>query len=88
MQYILSEEEMAEHKKVVSELKRLQGQLPTLSKLQEFATMVANKLPVESGWYKGKVWGCILTKPKNDEWYCDDCPAREICPHPYKAWSK
>jgi hypothetical protein len=60
--------------------------LPTTAKLQEFCTMIANTVPVAKGWYKGKVWECILTLDR--EWYCDDCPARNVCPHPNKHWSK
>lgn len=45
-----------------------------------------------------KPWGCILTyeaeaKAKgehyyHDDWYCDQCPVQDICPHDWKSWSK
>jgi len=82
MQYILSQEEMDANRQKLSDMSRL----PSPKKLQEFCTMVANTLPVKGGWYAGKVWQCILTVKQ--EWYCDDCPARDICPHPSKHWSK
>jgi len=54
--------------------------------LQDLCTRVANNEPVKEGWYKGKPWGCILTE--EGEWYCDDCPVQDICPHDYKEWSQ
>lgn len=57
--------------------------------LQAFCTRVANELPIQ-GWHTHdgppKPWGCLLTAAQ--DWYCDDCPARDICPHPDKEWSK
>lgn len=58
-------------------------------KLQEFCTRVANEMPILWGWSadeKPKPWGCILTK--TTEWYCDSCPAKDLCPHTPKEWSK
>lgn len=54
--------------------------------LQDLCTRVANSEPVKEGWYAGRPWGCVLTR--EDEWYCDDCPVTNVCPKPYKAWSK
>ena len=83
MQYILSQEEMADTSKKLEAASRL----PSVKKLQAFCTMVANTLVLTSGWRKGSVWGCILTE-KEEEWYCDDCPAQEVCPYDAKHWSK
>lgn len=82
MQYILSEEEMAAHHKKLDESRHL----PTTKELQKFCTMVADNMLVKQGWYKGKAWGCILTR--KEEWYCDDCPAKDICPYTSKHWSQ
>jgi len=63
---------------------------PTKRELQEFCTRVANEMPVRWTWGEGKdtpkPWGCILTVKR--EWYCDECPARRLCPHDNKNWSK
>jgi hypothetical protein len=82
MQYLLSPEEWARLQDQVKAAKRL----PTQEALQNFCTYVADNLVLTEGWYKGKPWGCILTK--SYEWYCDDCPARHVCPHEDKEWSK
>lgn len=82
MQYVLSKEEMDEQRRITGVL----ALLPSVEKLQEFCSFVSDKLVLTSGWAKGRAWGCILTSsPRN---YCDDCPAKEVCPHPYKQWSK
>lgn len=82
MQYILSQEEMDEQLGKLAALERL----PSVAELQKFCTFVAENLILTSGWRKGHVWGCILTTDR--EWYCDECTARKICPHPNKHWSK
>lgn len=82
MKYLLDQEELDALNKRANAAKGY----PTKEKLQEFCTMVANSLPVQGGWMDGKVWGCILTE--EDEWYCDSCPAQDICPNDYKSWSK
>lgn len=56
--------------------------------LQNLCTRVANHEPVVWGWGTTpdpKPWGCILTK---GQWYCDQCPVSDMCPHPNKEWSK
>ena len=82
MQYLLTQEEYSDLLSKIEEKKRF----PSEKELQKFATMIANEVPVKSGWDKGKVWGCIKTVEY--EWYCDDCPAQKICPYPLKSWSK
>lgn len=84
MQYVLSQEEMDATRQKASALDRL----PSVEKLQEFCTFVADNLILTTGWAKGRVWGCILSKPDRMCNYCDDCPAKGLCPYEYKEWSK
>jgi len=81
MQYLLTEEEFNNLTKKATEAE----DLPNKKDLQELCTLAANSIPLKSGWMKGKVWGCILTR---SDWYCDECPARKVCPHPRKKWSQ
>ena len=76
MQYILSQEEMDKVTNASAKLKKL----PDLGKLQEFCTFVSNNLILAEG------WGCMLTIER--EWYCDECPAKDVCPYDNKHWSK
>ena len=82
MQYLLSEEEWKDIQEKLSIIRKL----PDKKLLQKVCTEVSNNMLVQKGWYKGKAWGCILTV--KEEWYCDDCPVKDICPHEYKEWSK
>ena len=82
MQYVLTEDEMAAQQRNNDTLARL----PSVDDLQKFCTMVSDSLILTEGWAKGRVWGCILTVGKRN--YCDDCPAKDVCPYPYKNWSK
>jgi hypothetical protein len=81
MMYILTQEEFdalqEKNRKITEEAQKV---------LQDLCTRVANSEPVKKGWYAGKPWGCILST--DDEWYCDDCPVRKVCPHRYKRLSK
>jgi len=81
MQYILTEEEYIELKRVKNV-----KELAEVEKLQDFCTMVCNTLPVLF-WNntEPRIWECMLTK---EEWYCDGCPSSEICPYEYQNWSK
>ena len=89
MQYILNEKEYA----VLSQ-KKSDNEIIAL---QNFCTLAANYIPVKVRWSKDqKPWGCILN-PEEDRSdntfsgagaYCDECPARVICPYPYKEFSK
>lgn len=81
MQYLLTQDE---YKELVDCSKKITAREE--KKLQEFCTFVADNLILDSGWKKGETWGCILSE--EDEWYCDDCPAREVCPYEFKSWSK
>ena len=59
-------------------------------KLQTLCTKIADEMPVKWEGWQGKPiiepWGCILTK--GHEWYCDNCPVREICPNQHKTYSQ
>lgn len=82
MQYILTQEEL----NALNERARRGEKAPNKKKLQALCTLVADNIPVKGGWMDGKVWGCILST--KEEWYCDECPAREVCPYEYQSWSK
>lgn len=81
MQYILTEEEYTSLNTKSVELSKY----PKLDKLQKFCTDVAENLVLKKGWAKGRVWGCVITETTE---YCNDCPSKEICPYPYKHYSK
>ena len=57
--------------------------------LQDLCTKVADHMPIVTWINDGKPtpWGCILSQSER-EWYCDDCPVKEVCPHPHKRWSQ
>ena len=49
--------------------------------------VICNAMPVKVSWCDQiEPWGCILTS--EDEHYCDECPVRRICPHPWKKYSQ
>ena len=75
MQYLLTQEELDELEKHKLEFtKKFERQLGKLCKL------AADHVPVNAGWRdtEPSPWGCIYSE--EDEWYCDDCPAKEVCP--------
>ena len=82
MQFILTPEEFT----TLNAKAQKADLAPDQRKLQELCTLAANAIVIKEGWRAGHVWGCILTV--EHEWYCDDCPAREVCPTPHKHWSK
>lgn len=89
MQYILSDEEFKALSARANAGDALVKRMPSVKELQKLCSLVADHVPVEKGWYKGKAWGCILTTKKSGyEWYCDDCPAQNACPYPNKNWSQ
>lgn len=83
MQYLLTKEELDALHAQINEKARM----PTQKALQEFCTHVAETEVLTTGWRKGHVWGCILNA-KTSMQYCDDCPAKKICPHPHKSHSQ
>jgi len=86
MQYILTQEEFDELNKVKQHKFDV-----TTKQLQKLCTKIANEMPVTWGWGgpDPKPWGCIHTRLEddNEEWYCDECPVKSICPST-KNWSK
>jgi hypothetical protein len=85
MQYILTEQEYKDLKTIQTTAK-----LENTKKLQTLCSLIADKMPVDWTWGEPgeKPWGCILTRDKVYEWYCDQCPVRDICPYPNKHYSK
>lgn len=61
-------------------------------KLQELCTRIADTMPINCNFPKQKdrPWGCKITAENlhGNEWYCDNCPVQEICPHEDKEYSK
>lgn len=92
MQYILSQEEMDEVNQLRKDVKVVNELFKREAKLQRICTKAANEWPVKYwGRKEAEPWGCKITMEKNkevDEWYCDNCPVQEICPYPFKGWSK
>lgn len=83
MQYLLTEDE---HKELMREVKTWRALRFSMEDLQKFCTIVADRMPVKVPWSDAeRPWGCIITK---NDGYCDQCPAKMICPHPDKEWSK
>lgn len=87
MQYILSEEEMAEIHRLNATLAMYDRIFPDQQTLQETCKKIANEWATHTA-YDGSLrpWGCILTV--EGEHYCDQCPVRKICPFPHKDFSK
>jgi len=84
MQFLLTQEELTEL------TKKAQSRVDlgfSLEELQTFCSFVADRLPIHRDWNPEakEPWGCILTSKTE---YCDACPARQICPHKDKSWSK
>jgi hypothetical protein len=99
MQYLLTEDEMAE----VRRLREVGARLPSLEALTNIARHVAcqmaevgNDLP-NGRQPTDKPHGCIHVDGSGPQaptalrpqkpWYCDRCPAAGFCPQP-KEWSK
>jgi len=83
MQYILTEEEYTELKKT----RKLEDAV-NKEKLQELCTLVANHAPATRPWDKENTspWHCGINS--KHESYCDHCPCQDLCPNPFKEWSK
>ena len=86
MQYLLTQQEYeALHRE-----KQLRTAVQT-AELQALCTLAAQHIPIVVKWMTDKTprpWGCILGPNEQDPKYCDCCPAREVCPHDRKEWSK
>jgi endonuclease III len=85
MQYILTEKEYNELLDYKDNIIRKKDEA-----LLEACRNVANLLPINVYWEEEEEklvpWGCI--KDKDYQWYCDECPVRDICPEKNKEWSK
>jgi len=85
MQYILTQEEFD----FLQKQAKRGREAPTDEDLQKLCTRMADEMPVAKRWLMEGAplspWGCIIT---TDTEYCDDCPARAICPNKYKIFSK
>lgn len=83
MQYLLSEEEYRQfheaHERQVAELNK---------KLLKVCQQVADHKPIKWGWGvpdDPKPWSCIHSQK---DWYCDQCPVKDVCPEGRKKWSQ
>lgn len=85
MQFLLSEEEYREiHRTKVQRTEEQKAELQTL------CTLAAQHIPIVCKWdVSGKthIWGCILGPEIQSPGYCDDCPARGVCPYEHKEFS-
>lgn len=89
MQYILSEEEYQQLKQAPLLIQQEKEKV-----IMELCRRVANSENVKVSWRKydeskgivPEPWGCI--HDQENEWYCDQCPVRKICPEKYKNLSK
>lgn len=81
MQYILTQEEFNElqekAKKITEDGQKL---------IADLCRRIANSEPVAISWANTDApWGCVQD---HDDHYCDHCPVQDVCPHPWKYWSK
>jgi len=86
MQYLLTEQEMQALRS--EQQTKLRA---STEELQALCTLAAMHVPIVVEWSRDKVprpWGCILGPREQDPKYCDRCPARNVCPHPAKEFSK
>jgi hypothetical protein len=83
MQYLLTEDE---YKEVLALREHCKKRHLSISdkKLGVLCVTIADTMPVKWPWGPGKEtpmpWGCITT---HEDWHCDECPVREICPLPH-----
>lgn len=83
MQYILTQEEYDKLNQKVKDVEKSNYQT-----ILDLCQMVSDNMIIGVSWSKEKEpWGCILTKGE-DNWYCDECPVKKVCPYKYKNWSK
>lgn len=89
MQYILTQEEYANLRCAQSASLHA-----SMAELQELCTAAANHVPVPTpDWAGGdntpEPWGCRNDPNSNNyDGYCDNCPAKNICPSMDKEFSK
>lgn len=86
MQYILTQQELDALRSEEKQRTDTRAQ-----ELQALCTLAAQHIPVVVEWSVNptpRPWGCILGPREQNPGYCDRCPARKVCPHPGKEWSK
>ena len=86
MQYLLTEEEYNELR-IQNNAKQRECDII----INDLCQTVANHLPVHvsdphSPIQKQEPWKCI--RSVKYEWYCDNCPVKDICRWPNKVFSK
>ena len=82
MQRLLTEEEYQELLNKIEFEKNKANEI-----IQKLCTEVANHKPVKFwGNKEALVWGCGIED--DEDAYCDECPVQDVCPEPYKRWSK
>lgn len=87
MQYLLTPDELEnlQQRAIAVEVKHE-------DELQELCTLAAIHVPILRPWAPDTApapWGCILAEDKkNHSVYCDDCPARKVCPYEGKEYSQ
>lgn len=81
MQILLTQEEHAE----LLQRARKGDKVPKTEDLQALCTLASNSIVLTDGWRAGHVWGCMLTE---EDWYCDQCPAKKVCPYEHKRYSQ
>jgi len=88
MQYILNQDEYNEF----MSLKKQAKEVPDKDKLMELCRLAAEHVPVKPRWAPDKPpapWQCIYDEEGNSRHhYCDECPAKRVCPAKNKRWSK
>jgi hypothetical protein len=91
VQYILTQAEYDELQAKATANKAVPIRTST-SKLQMLCTDAANHIPITRDWEPNapaSPWGCILNvDTKTNPRYCDNCPARQVCPYPRKEFSQ
>lgn len=83
MQYILTQEELdALHNRIDS------AKQENRMIMQALCTQICDLKPIKF-WDNedARPWECIHSL-KDDEWYCDECPVKDMCPETHKQWSK
>jgi len=79
MQYLLTQEEMNQHRNLQSDLSKMPG--GNLGALVARLDTVRKRMVLEMGlpWRDNDPYGCLHIKDSGFYGYCDKCPAQEIC---------
>ena len=85
MQYVLTE---VEYQSLVA--RKTERDQKATEELQALCTLAAKHIPVSVSWMRDRdpmPWGCILDDYQATP-YCDECPARKVCPYEGKEYSQ